>query len=149
MATCSDCHLCEQSSPTPLKSPTYFSCERVFRKLEKVLEEHIYGQNHKQTSVEYVNVRTKYKITSSNSIHAMMKVHNFVENWIQNYSSFIKTKLTNESSKFYYSWFWQNLSSFGWLCTLRIFGEREEQNTQNKTKQDNFTVYSMFKQNPV
>lgn len=52
MATCSDCHLCEQSSPTPLKSPTYFSCERVFRKLEKVLEEHIYGQNHKQTSVD-------------------------------------------------------------------------------------------------
>lgn len=27
----------------------------------RVIEEHIYGQNHKQTSVEYVNVQVKYK----------------------------------------------------------------------------------------
>lgn len=50
------------------------------------------------------------------------------------------------SSKFDLGKIWVILDD----CALYdIFGVRKEQNTQNKTKQDNFTVYSMFKQTPV
>lgn len=64
MATCSDCHLCEQSSPLCPLNLLRTSAVNVCSERCRVKQEHIYGQNHKTNKrriQENVNVRTKYK----------------------------------------------------------------------------------------